>query len=65
MKIDAWRKEKGFSYEGLARALDMTTSKVYRICKEKDNCIRLADAHRIVRLTKAEVNFADLLVGDC
>lgn len=65
MKIEEWRKEKGFSYEGLARALDMTTSRIYRICKEKDGCIRLADAHKIVRLTESKVDFADLLVGDC
>jgi len=64
MKIETWRKEKGISYENLARMLDFTTSKTYRICKEKDDCTRLIDAHKIVKLTQGEVDYCDLL-GDC
>jgi hypothetical protein len=65
MELNIWRVANGYSYENLARALGLTTSKTYRICKS-DPCIRLADAHKIVVLTAGEVDFCDLLIqGDC
>jgi plasmid maintenance system antidote protein VapI len=64
MELESWRRDKNISYENLARSLDMTTSKVYRICK-KDPCIRLSDAFKIVKLTGGEVDFCDMYVEGC
>ena len=65
MKLNKWRKEKSLSYEDLARLLGMTNSKTYRLCTDKNLCIKLQDAHVIVQKTSGEIGFEDLLLGDC
>jgi hypothetical protein len=67
MRLENWRKQKDLSYENLARALNFTTSKTYRICKGVDNCIRLHEAYKIIKLTANEVSYHDLLedMEDC
>lgn len=62
MRLEDWRTEQRLSYENLARALNFTTSKTYRICKGIDHCIRLHEAHKINKLTSGSVSYADLLL---
>lgn len=65
MTLEEWKEKEGYSYEKLARLLDMNNSRLYRICKS-DPCIRLIDAHKIVLFTEGEVDYCDLVVeGDC
>lgn len=64
MSLNEWRLEQGLSHENLARLLNFTTSKVYRICTSKDSgCIKLRDAHEIVRITNGVVGYEDMLEG--
>ena len=66
MKLDDWRKQEGMSYEDLARKLDLTNSKTYRLCTDKNLCIKLRDANIIVSKTLGAVDYLDLdLEGDC
>lgn len=63
MSINDYRASENLTYKNLAERLGMTENKVYRIC-QSSNCIKLADAHRIVHETKGKVSYEDLL-GDC
>ena len=66
MKLDDWRKQEGMSYEDLARKLDLTNSKTYRLCTDRSLCIKLRDANVIVKITQGEVGYLDFdLEGDC
>ena len=66
MKLDDWRKQEGMSYEDLARKLDLTNSKTYRLCTDRSLCIKLRDANVIVQITQGEVGYLDFdLEGDC
>ena len=66
MKLDDWRKQEGMSYEDLARKLDLTNSKTYRLCTDRSLCIKLRDANVIVQKTQGEVGYLDFdLEGDC
>ena len=66
MRLEEYRVKKELSYEDLARFLCLNTTKTFRICKEKDICIRLVDAHKIVQVTQGEVDYPDLVLeGDC
>lgn len=65
MRLDDYRKSLGLSYENLARELDFTTNKTFRICKNKST-VKLEDAHRIVQKTGGRVDYPDMLVQeDC
>lgn len=64
MELEQWRIEKGLSYENLARDLELTTSKAYRLC-QKDPCIKLVDAHKIVTKTEGRVDYCDMLLEGC
>lgn len=61
MRLEDWRTDRKLSYENLARALNFTTSKTYRICKGIDHCIRLHEARKIDKLTSGAVSYIDLL----
>jgi len=68
MNLNDWRLKQDLSHENLARLLNLTTSKVYRICTKTDNnCIKLIDANKIVSITGGEVSYEDMLseMGDC
>lgn len=66
MSLDEWRRKNNLSYENLARTLNLTTSKVYRLCT-KPSCMKLVDAYAIQRATNGEVSLLDMipLEGDC
>ncbi len=64
MTIEEWRLKYGYSYELLARKLGMTTSKLYRVCKN-DPCVRLSDASRIVKFTEGKVGYEDFMLEGC
>lgn len=65
MQLDDWREAENMSYENLGRLLNMTTSKVYRLCTDKTLCVKLVDAVAIVKVTDGKVSLEDLLTGDC
>ena len=64
MKLNNYRELNKLSYKKLAERLGFTENKVYRICNDPELCVKLIDAHRIVQVTKGEVEYCDLL-GDC
>lgn len=65
MRLEEYRSQEKLSYENLGRFLGMTTNKTYRLCKN-DTCVKLQDAHRIVKKTKGQVDYPDMLTeGDC
>jgi len=65
MKLENYRKNNGMSYEKLARALNVTTNTAFKICKT-NYCLKMAMAHRIIKVTGGAVGFEDFSIeGDC
>jgi hypothetical protein len=60
MTLDAWRISNNWSYETLARKLNFTTSKVYRLCCDPRN-LKLNDAKKIVEASNGMVKYTDLI----
>lgn len=65
MKLEEYRKKKKFNYYELAEFLGLKKSTTFNICKEKVSCVSLPKAHTIVSRTFSEVDYPDLLWGDC
>lgn len=67
MLLERYRVKKGLSYDALALQLGMSKNMVWRICRDRASCIKLADAQKIVQGTSGEVTFEELLdtLGDC
>jgi len=61
-QLEEWRLSQDLSYENLGRLLNMTSSKVYRLCTDKTLCVKLIDAVAINKVTSIDI--LDL-VGDC
>ena len=65
MELEDYRKTKDLKYEELATRLGIKKSTVYNICNKRVKCVSLPNAHAIVSKTFGEVDYADLLWGDC
>jgi len=64
MTLEEYKEKTGYSYGRISRETEVHKSIIYRICTIDNRCIRLSDAHKIVKGTKGEVDYCDLL-GDC
>ena len=68
MKLKNYRKINNLSYRALADQLGFSENKTFRICNDEERgCVRLVDAHKIIKVTKGQVTWSDLLPieGDC
>lgn len=64
MTLQQYREEQSLSYKKLSELLSFTENKTYRICNDSELCIKLIDAHNIVKMTEGMVGYDDLL-GEC
>lgn len=64
MTLQQYREEQSLSYRKLSLMLDFTENKTYRLCNDPELCIKLIDAHNIVKVTEGMVGYDDLL-GEC
>lgn len=68
MRLEDYRQEQGLTYEGLGRALELSTAKAYRLCTDinSQEKIMLKEAAQIVDKTGGAVTLDDLRVeADC
>ena len=65
MTLKEWKKENRFTFDLMAEETGIHKAKLLRIVNEHTPCVRLVDAHRIVKMTNGQVDYCDLLTGDC
>jgi len=64
MKLRKWMTENSHSTYTLASLVGIHRGKLQRIAAD-NVCVRLDDAHKIVKFTRGEVDYCDLMTGDC
>ena len=64
MEFKKWKEDNRWTCKHLAEKTGIHEARMHRILNGR-SCVKLADAHKIVIMTKGEVDYADLLTGDC
>ena len=65
MKLSKWKKDNRYTNKQLEILSGIHEAKFKRIVKD-EGCVKLSDAYKIIKMTKGDVNFCDLLLeGDC
>ncbi len=69
MRLEEYKQSQGFTYEKLVSLIGVPRSTLHRICDRnyEGYCVKLVDAHKIMRATHGAVALEDLLPleGDC
>lgn len=60
MDLEQYRKNRGLTYDELARDLGLKIGTIFRACK-KTGKTSLSTAHQIVQKTGGVISYADLL----